>query len=254
MAVVARLAGDRRTSPSKTDNDLVECLEQVTESLLKQWLAHSRTLRLSVLERIADDKSWQALVAFIERYGRDLFTQRFLNLGNLRAILHQGVDAWLARLEEEPDAGDESQFKLLDDLGKKSRAADAVKHLSLVIEAIVENYAEYRDYNSTTTQSDRGDLLYTLLDFLRLRVHYDRVAWHLKPVLIAHSVLVRRGRSGAAEMWRRALAERTGELADYAAKPRRRTAQEIRHAAAHRHRPRWPSDSSGRWRSIACGR
>ena len=76
----------------------------MTESLLKQWLAHSRTLRLSVLERIADEKSWQALVAFIEHYGRDLFTQRFLNLGNLRAILHQGVDAWLARLEAEPDA------------------------------------------------------------------------------------------------------------------------------------------------------
>jgi hypothetical protein len=56
--------------------------------------------------------------------------------------------------------------------------------------------------------------LYTLLDFLRLRVHYERVAWHLKPVLIAHSVLVRRGRSAAAETWRRALAERTGELAD----------------------------------------
>jgi len=83
-----------------------------------------------------------------------------------------------------------------------------------VIEAIVENYAEYRDYNSTTTQSDRGDLLYALLDFLRLRVHYERVAWHLKPVLIAHSVLVRWGRSAAAETWRRALAERTGDLAD----------------------------------------
>jgi hypothetical protein len=90
----------------------------------------------------------------------------------------------------------------------------AVRHLSLVIEAIVENYSEYRDYNSTTTQSDRGELLYTLLDFLRLRVHYDRVAWHLKPVLIAHSILVRRGRSGAAEIWRRALGERTAELAD----------------------------------------
>jgi hypothetical protein len=200
--------------PERNDNDLVECLEQVTESLLKQWLAHSRTLRLSVLERIADDKSWLALVGFIEVYGRDLFTQRFLNLGNLRAILHQGVDAWLARLEDEPESRDDSQFKLLDDLGDKLARGDAVKHLSLVIEAIVENYAEYRDYNSTTTQSDRGDLLYTLLDFLRLRVHYDRVAWHLKPVLIAHSVLVRRGRSAAAETWRRALAERTGELAD----------------------------------------
>jgi hypothetical protein len=91
--------------------------------------------------------------------------------------------------------------------------ADAIKHLGLVIEAVAENYAEYRDYNSTTTQSDRGDMIYTLLDFLRLRVHYDRVAWHLRPVLTAHSVLVRRGRSGAAALWRDALSERTGELA-----------------------------------------
>jgi hypothetical protein len=52
------------------------------------------------------------------------------------------------------------------------------------------------------------------LDFIRLRVQYDRVAWHLKPVLAAHSILVRRGRSAAAETWRRALAERTTELAD----------------------------------------
>jgi hypothetical protein len=57
-------------------------------------------------------------------------------------------------------------------------------------------------------------MLYTLLDFLRLRVHYDRVAWHLKPVLAAHAILMRKGRSGAAESWRRALADRTGELAD----------------------------------------
>lgn len=196
------------------DNELVECLEQVTESLLKQWLAHSRTLRLSVLERIADEKGWQSLVKFIERYGRDLFTQRFLNLGNLRAILHQGVDAWISRLEEQRDTRDEDEFQLIVELGEKISRADAVKHLGLVIEAVVENYSEYRDYNSTTTQSDRGDLLYTLLDFLRLRVHYDRVAWHLKPVITAHAVLVRRGCHSAAETWRRALAERTGELAD----------------------------------------
>ena len=224
----------------------------MTESLLKQWLAHSRTLRLSVLERIADDKSWQALVAFIERYGRDLFTQRFLNLGNLRAILHQGVDAWLARIDEEPELDEESELHLLDDLGEKLPRAEAVKHLSLVIEAIVENYAEYRDYNSTTTQSDRGDLLYTLLDFLRLRVHYDRVAWHLKPVLIAHAVLVRRGRSGAAEMWRRALAERTGDLADTLQKRAPSCARNT--PCGCRPSPiAWPNASSARWRSIACG-
>jgi hypothetical protein len=208
------VSADWQTStdvPEKRDHDLVECLEQASEALLRQWLAHSRTLRLSVLERIGNDKSWHALVEFIERYGRDLFTQRFLHLGNLRAIQAQGVSAWLAQLEEQPPDED---FLLLRDLGNKLSRADAVKHLSLVIEVVVENYAEYRDYNNTTTQSDQGNLLYTLLDFLRLRVHYDRVAWHLKPLLAAHAILVRRGHAGAAESWRRALAERTAELAD----------------------------------------
>jgi hypothetical protein len=199
--------------PEQADTALVECLEQATESLLKQWLAHSRTLRLSVLERVADEKSWRPLRKFIQDYGGDLFTQRFLNLGNLRAILHQGVDTWLARLIEETPS-DEIEFRLLDEADRGISRAEAVKHLSLVIEAIAENYAEYRDYNSTTMQSDRGEMLYTLLDFLRVRVQYDRVAWHLKPVLVAHEVLVRRGRSAAAEIWRRALTERTAELAD----------------------------------------
>ncbi len=198
----------------ETDNELVEALERVTESLLKQWLAHSRTLRLSVLERIVDDRAWRSLVQFVQRYGGDLFTQRFLNMGNLRAILHQGVDAWLDRLVEEPALADDTELRLLNELGREVSRAEAIKQLHLVIEAVVENYSEYRDYNSTTTQSDRGEMIYTLLDFLRLRVHYDRVAWHLRPVLIAHAVLVQRGRNGAAEMWRRALADRTSELAD----------------------------------------
>ncbi len=195
------------------DRELVECLEGFTESLLEQWLAHSRTLRLSSLERVANDPQWQALVEFIEKYGHDLFTQRFLNLSNVRAILHQGIDAWLTQVLEQPDAKDE--LKLSADLNSGTlNRSDAVRCLSIVLEAIAENYTEYRDYNTTTTQSDRGELLFGLLDFLRLRVQYDRVAWHLRPVLLAHEILVRHRREGAAEMWRRALAERTSEVAD----------------------------------------
>ncbi len=92
--------------------------------------------------------------------------------------------------------------------------ADAKRHLSLIIECIVENYAEYRDYNATTTQSDHGELLYVLLDFLRTKVSYERIQWNLRPVMMAHEVLVRRGCSGAAELWRRAMAERTADTAD----------------------------------------
>jgi hypothetical protein len=202
---------DRERGRELADADLVDVLEQLTESLLKQWLAHSRTLRLSVLEKIGDEKAWQALVKFIERYGHDLLLQRFLNLGNLRAILHQGVENWLGRLSEDPEAGDD--LLVVRDLDRRLPRAEAAKHLTIIFEAIAENYSEYRDYNSTTTQSDRGEQLYMLLDFLRLRVQYDRIAWHLRPVVLAHEILARAGRSEAAEMWCRAMAERTADVA-----------------------------------------
>jgi hypothetical protein len=79
---------------------------------------------------------------------------------------------------------------------------------------VAENYGEYVDYNSITTQSDRGEMLYTLLDFLRLRANYDRRAWHLRPVVLAHRALVRAGRDAAAEIWRHAVARRTALTAD----------------------------------------
>lgn len=207
-----------RWDDSETDEDndpitLISSLEHLTETLLVSWLAHSRTLRLSVLEKVSEKQAWQRLQRFIETYGSDLFTQRFLNMGNIRAILHQGVDAWLKQLEEERP--DEADYKLLDDLESGKLAhADAVEHLSLVLEAVIENYAEYRDYNSTTTQSDRGELLYTLLDFLRLRMEYDRVSWNLKPVVWAHEILVRRGEPEAAQAWRTALTDRISAEAD----------------------------------------
>jgi hypothetical protein len=194
------------------DAQLIDCLQQVTESLLSEWLSHSRTLRLSVLERISTPKAWQELVKFIQRYGHDLFTQQFFHLGNLRAILHQGVDHWLERLLADDDTSE--QFLLLRELDHGLSRAEAKKHLSLILEAVIENYAEYRDYNATTTQSDQGEMLHILLDFLRLKVAYERIHWNLRPVFMAHDVLIRRGLSGAAELWRRAIAERTGDVAD----------------------------------------
>ena len=198
--------------PNVTDSPLIACLEQMTEVALHSWLSHSQTLRLSVLEKVSDKRSWEPLVKFVEDYGADLFTQRFLNLGNIRAILHQGVELWLERAVEESHG--DAEVKLLDELGDSIELSEAARHLTLVLEAITENYGEYRDYNSTTTQSDRGELLYTLLDFLRLRTKYDRVCWNLKPVVWAHEILVRRGCKQAAQMWRRALRERIDSEAD----------------------------------------
>jgi hypothetical protein len=203
---------DTAESSEGIETSLVARLEQLTEAMLVSWLAHSRTLRLSVLEKANDKRSWKNLKSFIELYGGDLFDQRFLNIGNIRAILHQGVEPWLTRLQEELD--NDVKLKLLDDLDRDLPRADAVESMTLVLEAIVENYGEYRDYNSTTTQSDRGEMLYTLLDFLRLRARYDRVCWNLKPVVMAHEILVRRRRKRAAQTWRRALRDRIGQEAD----------------------------------------
>jgi hypothetical protein len=194
-----------------SDSMLVEALQDLTESQLNRWLAHSGTLRLSVVERLKPDAEWQSFVAFVERYGADLFTQKFLNLGNLRAILHQHAGVWLSNLEHSDEA---AEIRLITELGQAIPREEAAKWLSLAIEAVVENYREYRDYNTTTTHSDHGELLFTLVDFLRLRAAYDRVAWNLRPVVVAHEILVRQNRPGAAELWQQALADRTAETAD----------------------------------------
>ena len=111
---------------------------------------------------------------------------------------------------------------------------------------MVENYGEYMDYNSTTTQSDSGEMLYTLLDFLRVQTSYHRVAWNLRPVIVAHELLVRHGRQAAAEIWRAAVVRRTEDAA-------------ASHLAAFR--AVFPSSTAcdcpalpSAWKSASCGR
>jgi hypothetical protein len=200
-----------KTSTDDSDNELIDYLERVVEVLLRCWLLHSRGVRLSVLEVVGDNQRWKLLKQFIEQYGSDLFTQRFMNLGNLRGILHQGVEAYLESLQEDPDS--EESYRLITELDGAITREEAAYWLGIVIEAVVENYGEYIDYNSITTQSDRGEMLYTLLDFLRLRASYDRLAWNLRPVMLAHEILVRCGRDQAADIWRQAVAERTAVIA-----------------------------------------
>ena len=212
-ALVTTLANCDLSEEADGESVLIELLERLTESLLVCWLAHSRTLRLSVLEKAVGDRQWDRLVCFIQTYGAELFTQRFLNLGNIRAILHQGVEEWIAQLSQ--FGADDEPTRLLADLENGEISSVRVgESLTLVLEAIIENYGEYRDYNSTTTQSDRGELLYSLLDFLRLRMKYDRIAWNLRPVVWAHDVLIRQGSKEAAADWCDALTERVSDESD----------------------------------------
>lgn len=202
---------DKKSVDDETQTNLFECTEMLTESMLMLWLDHSRTLRLSVLEKVHDAQAWERMVAFIQTYGRGLFTQQFLHLGNIRGILHQGVDRWLTEVQKSGAAVD---LRLFDELELALPREKAVRYLSLILESIIENYNEYRDYNTTTTQSDNGESLHMFLDFLRLRSRYDRVCWNLKPVIWAHQILVNDQENGVARMWRRSLTERVGPEAD----------------------------------------
>ena len=191
---------------------LTMILDKLVEPLLMCWLAHSSGIRVSSMEAIGPQSQWNRLQTFIQNYGNDLFSPVYMGYGNLQAILHQGVRVWIRRLqsEEEPEQGQ----KLLEDLNVKISYNEAVHWLEIIFEAILEYYGQYIDYNSTTTQSDKGEMLYTLLDFLRLLANYDRIAWHLQPVGIVHATLVREGKMEAAAYWLQAVCRRCASAAD----------------------------------------
>jgi hypothetical protein len=195
------------------DGPLAASLRVISESYQKLWYEHSQTLRLSSLEAMIDGDDWKELKAFIRKYGSDLFTVRFMTLSNVRGILAQGAEAWLDNESGQADADGGSQLVLDWETGAVDKPRTA-RLFETVLNALVEHYDEYRDYNTTTTQSDYGENLYTLLDFLRLKVTYDRHAWRLKPLVLAHEVLCKRGYDRLAAKWREFVNARTSKLAD----------------------------------------
>jgi hypothetical protein len=194
-----------------SDEELVAVLERLTAPFLTLWIEHSRSLQLSVLETLTGESEWRAVQAFVQRYGADLFHARFMTLANLRGILHRGVGAYLDYLRDNPDPL--RPVRLLDELNNGIRREDAIRRLEIVLQAVIENYEEYKDYNTTTTQSDYGENLHVLLEFLRLKVAYERHAWQFRPLVLAHEVLARRGRTQTAVLWERSLTRVTHDLA-----------------------------------------
>jgi len=200
---------------------VLEGLALLVPRLLETWMTHARQLRFWVLERVRDDKAFATTREFIQRYGTGLFTQHLLSPGSLRGILRGGVRPYLERLVErsateqpvETSAAVRPE-RLLADLASGSlQLGQAASRLRLVLESVAENHAEYRDWNSTTSQSDRGEHLHILLDHLRLKSEYDRIAWTLRPVSMAHRVLARRGVADAAAAWRTRMRDETRETA-----------------------------------------
>ena len=199
---------------------ILDGLSLLVPRLLDTWMTHARQLRLSVLERVRDPRAFTALREFIEAYGAGLFTQHLLSPPSLRGILRGGVRRWLEDLVDRhgndlPDRGGPPRPRaLIAGLGDGSiLLKQASARMRLALECIAENHAEYRDWNSTTTQSDRGECLHILLDFLRLKAEYERIAWTLRPVNMAHRVLARLGVPEAAEAWRGRMRDETQDTA-----------------------------------------
>ena len=175
------------------DGPLSGMLFQLAEAFQELWVQHSQSLRLSVLESVTDDDDWEPVRGFVKKYGSDLFTVPFLGLSNMRGILARGVAAWLDHEAERDDH--DKRPKLVDDWARATldRNRERPAPPRSCLQALVEHYDEYRDYNTTTTQSDYGENIHILLDFLRLKVRYDRYAWRLRPLALAHEVLCKRG-------------------------------------------------------------
>ncbi len=191
---------------------VADILFRVVESYQQLWLQHSQSLRLSILETVAEEEDWLPLRQLIRKYGSDLFTVPFLVLSNMRGILARGVAAWL---DDAAERGTDPPLRLVQDWasGRLERPR-TVRFLEIILQALIEHYEEYRDYNATTTQSDYGENLYILLDFLRLKGRYERQAWRLRPLAMAHEVLCRRGHETLAARWLEHVAEHTAAIAN----------------------------------------
>jgi hypothetical protein len=202
-------AGRRDSVPAA---QIAEALEAAVEPFLATWIDHSDGVRVATLELVQSEADWQRLRDFIRRYGRDLFTPRFLALANLRGIRQRGIGAWLEQLRSDPELS--ANIRLADELDRDISRADAERLLFVILQTLIENYDHLRDYNATTAQSDYGDNLYQLFDFLRLKASYDRTAWRLRPVTIVHEALARHD-GAAAAIWREQVEELTAEPAEW---------------------------------------
>ncbi|MCA9091043.1 MAG: hypothetical protein KDA90_20670, partial [Planctomycetaceae bacterium] len=193
--------------------ELIDSIGRVLDPYQWLWSEHSRTMRISAVDGMRREEEWGELAEFIRTYGADLFHASQLTLGHVRAILHNGVDWFLDYLEEEQDPL--HPIKLLEDLdaGLVDRE-QAEWCLDQVYTIIVDRFDRFLEYNTTTTQSDYGEMLFCLLEFLRLEARYDRDAWNLTPLTLVHNALVRHGQTDAADIWEATFEMQTTDIAD----------------------------------------
>ena len=192
---------------------LVEIVQQIIEYYKDQWSRHSRTMRLSTVEGLRSSVIWDEVKEFIENYGADLFHAKMLTLGNVRAILHNGIEWFLQTLAETEHTF--RRIKLLDDIESGVIDEEHVcEMLELIYGSVVDKFDRFLEYNTTTTQSDYGEMFYFLLEFLRVESEYDREAWEFIPQGIAHEVLSQCEMSEAVQLWEALLEQASSKSAD----------------------------------------
>ncbi len=209
------------------DEKLIDIAGKLVDKYREQWLKHSRTMRLSSAEALNQEFVWQEVRQFIELYGADLFHAQYLTLGNLRAILHNGIEQYLNYLVEIQDPA--QPMALLTDLEEGNiDMEEAVTNLKVIFESVVDKFDRFVEYNSTTTQSDYGEMFYSLLDFLRIEAAYERDDWKMVPLLIAHKVLAQQDRNESALIWEAVFEANSEEMAKKHLKKLKQTESEYK--------------------------
>ena len=191
------------TAVDETDAKVLELLEKACVPFEKLWVEHSWTGQLSSSEGFLHQKAFDEVREFIINYGKDIFHARFMTLANLRGVIHLGAANFLTELVQNPDPL--HPVKLADDLGDKITLNDASRILGGIILTLVENYQEFKDYNTSCTLSDYGNMLHVLLSFLRVKAIFERKVWLLRPRMMVHELLARMKRTKAAKRWQESL-------------------------------------------------
>ena len=200
---------DERQFPQEK---LVELLHSLMKPFVEEWVSHSATMRLSAVESMKRDAIWDEVREFITKFGAELFHAKMLTLGNVRAILHNGIPWFLNFLAESQDPLRPSP--LLDALDNGRIETDHVVHvLELIYTTVVDKFDRFLEYNTTTTQSDYGEKFFFLLDFLRVEADYDRDAWNFTPLNLVHQVLCQWNLPEAVSAWELGFEKRARESA-----------------------------------------
>ncbi|QDT65388.1 hypothetical protein [Calycomorphotria hydatis] len=208
---------DRATPARYHDASRAQQLINVTglivDSFAKLWLRHGRTMRLSAVEAFLDEKLWDRTKKFIVEYGADLLHARLMTVSNLRAILHEGVPAFIDQLLEEDLLG--IGENLADGIRQEKLTRKHVTELlELIFTTVLDELDRFVEYNTTTTQSDYGDKFDRFLDLLRLEARYERDQWNLLPMMLAHHELSKHRMTRVASRWGELLKSRTASMAD----------------------------------------